>query len=148
MRKIIYPDSKVHGANMGPIWGRYEPGGPHVGPMIFAIWVLIAAFWVFILVWWPSDCSPQISLHATSVSLESYNMITAIMGILHHISEQLKNTCTYRPIGCLFMPSWSIKLLLSQYGMTLFDTWCLALCRDESIIYKPFVLESWYSLKE
>ena len=32
------PDSKVHGTNMGPIWGRYDPGGPHVGPMNFAIW--------------------------------------------------------------------------------------------------------------
>ena len=34
-----FPDSKVHGANMGPIWGRQDPGGPHVGPMNFAIWV-------------------------------------------------------------------------------------------------------------
>ena len=33
------PYSKVHGANMGPIWGRQDPGGPHVGPMNFAIWV-------------------------------------------------------------------------------------------------------------
>ena len=24
---------------MGPIWGREDPGGPHVGPMNFAIWV-------------------------------------------------------------------------------------------------------------
>ena len=32
------PDSKVHGANMGPILGRQEPGGPHVGPMNFVIW--------------------------------------------------------------------------------------------------------------
>ena len=32
------PDSKVQGANMGPIWGRQDPGGPHVGPMNFAIW--------------------------------------------------------------------------------------------------------------
>ena len=32
------PDSKVHGANMGPIWGRQDPGGLHVGPMNFAIW--------------------------------------------------------------------------------------------------------------
>ena len=37
--KFTYPDSKVHGANMGPIWGRQDPGGPHVGPMNFAIWV-------------------------------------------------------------------------------------------------------------
>ena len=32
------PDSKFHGANMGPIWDRQDPGGPHVGPMNFAIW--------------------------------------------------------------------------------------------------------------
>ena len=35
----IFPDSKVHGTNMGPIWGRQDPGGPHVGPMNLAIWV-------------------------------------------------------------------------------------------------------------
>ena len=34
----VTPDSKVHGTNMGPIWGWQDPGGPHVGPMIFAIW--------------------------------------------------------------------------------------------------------------
>ena len=26
---------------MGPIWGRQDPGGPHVGPMNFAIWEII-----------------------------------------------------------------------------------------------------------
>ena len=35
----MYLDSKVHGANMGPIWGRQDPGGPHDCPMNFAIWV-------------------------------------------------------------------------------------------------------------
>ena len=30
------PDNKVHGANMG-IWGRQDPGRPHVGPMNLAI---------------------------------------------------------------------------------------------------------------
>ena len=34
----INPDSKVYGANLGPIWGRQDPGGPHVGPMNLAIW--------------------------------------------------------------------------------------------------------------
>ena len=32
------PDSKVHGANMGPTWGRQDPGGPHVGHVNLAIW--------------------------------------------------------------------------------------------------------------
>ena len=35
---FLFPNSKVHAANMGPIWGRQDPGGPHVG-MDFAIWV-------------------------------------------------------------------------------------------------------------
>ena len=35
-----YPHSKVHGAIMGPIWGRQDSGGPHIGPMNFAIWVV------------------------------------------------------------------------------------------------------------
>ena len=34
-----FPESKVHGANMGPIWGRQDPDGPHIVPMNFAIWV-------------------------------------------------------------------------------------------------------------
>ena len=36
-----YPDSKVHGANMGPTWVLSAPDGPHVGPMNLAIRVLI-----------------------------------------------------------------------------------------------------------
>ena len=32
------PDSKVHGAYMGTIWGWKDPGGPHVSPMNLAIW--------------------------------------------------------------------------------------------------------------
>ena len=35
----IFPDGRVHGANMWPIRGRKYPGGPHVGPMNLAIWV-------------------------------------------------------------------------------------------------------------
>ena len=36
----IYPVSKVHGASMGPTWGRQAPGGHHVGPMNLAIWAV------------------------------------------------------------------------------------------------------------
>ena len=41
LKQSLHPDSKVHGANMGPIWGRQDPGGPHVGPMNFAICVTL-----------------------------------------------------------------------------------------------------------
>ena len=38
---LMIPDSKVYGANMGPIWGRQDPGGPHVGHMNLAIWDML-----------------------------------------------------------------------------------------------------------
>ena len=34
---FIGPDSKVQEANMGAIWGRQVPGGPHVCPMNLVI---------------------------------------------------------------------------------------------------------------
>ena len=38
IRPILkYGKGVVHGANIGPIWGRRDPGGPYVGPMNFAI---------------------------------------------------------------------------------------------------------------
>ena len=36
-RKDNDPDSKVHGAHIGPTWVLSAPGGSHVGPMNFAI---------------------------------------------------------------------------------------------------------------
>ena len=35
----VYPDSKVHGANMGPIWGQHDPGGPMSAP-----WTLLSGY--------------------------------------------------------------------------------------------------------
>ena len=40
------PDSKVHGANMGPIWGRQDPGGPHVGylgTLLSGKWLVVSS---------------------------------------------------------------------------------------------------------
>ena len=37
-RRHYIPDSKVHGDNMGPTWGRQDPRGPHVGHQNLAIW--------------------------------------------------------------------------------------------------------------
>ena len=34
---VVYPDSKVHVAHMGPTWVLLAPGGSHVGPMNLAI---------------------------------------------------------------------------------------------------------------
>ena len=54
---ITYPDSKVHGANMGPIWGRQDPGGPMLAP-----WTLLSGYVMHSLWLWPlwSRLSEQI----------------------------------------------------------------------------------------
>ena len=38
LRWVVDPQSKVRGANMGPIWGRQDPGGRYAGSRNFAIW--------------------------------------------------------------------------------------------------------------
>ena len=49
LMQVNNPDSKVHGANMGPIWGWQDPGGPHVGPMNLVVWeaivYILQMFW-------------------------------------------------------------------------------------------------------
>ena len=37
----VYPNNKVHGANMGPTWILLAPDGPHVGLMNLVIKVII-----------------------------------------------------------------------------------------------------------
>ena len=37
-RSYLHKKRKFHGASMGPIWGRQDPGGPNVGSLNFAIW--------------------------------------------------------------------------------------------------------------
>ena len=39
----MYPDGKIHGANMGPTWVLSAPGGSHVGPMNLDSWVYLQA---------------------------------------------------------------------------------------------------------
>ena len=41
------PDSKIYGANMGPTWGRQDRSGPHVGPMNFALNIVLKTIPVF-----------------------------------------------------------------------------------------------------
>ena len=39
-----YPESKVHGANMGPSWVLSTPDGPHVSPMNLVIRIVKLLF--------------------------------------------------------------------------------------------------------
>ena len=56
------PDSKVHGANMEPIWGRQDPGGPMLAP-----WTLLSGVPVYV-----DDRYKQASNRRWKVSNEKY----------------------------------------------------------------------------
>ena len=71
------PDSKIHGANMGPIWGRQDPGGPHVGPMNFTLWVSVRnplVSFSFIMIS-PSGEQPERLLFAHMLQLRTSGFI-------------------------------------------------------------------------
>ena len=88
------PDSKVHGANMGPIWGREDPGGPNVGPMYFAIWVIMGRLLVGVQklhtdskvhganmgsIWgWQDPCGPHVGPMNFVIWLGSVNFHWAV----------------------------------------------------------------------
>ena len=57
----VIPDSKVHGANMGAIWSRQDPGGPHVGPM----WTLLSGM-------------PYIKIYSCFIYIEWYLFFASV----------------------------------------------------------------------
>ena len=65
------PDSKVHGAYMGPIWGRQDRGGPHVGSMNFAIWEVSIFFVVLALIAVEQIIELPVILDATTLMLSN-----------------------------------------------------------------------------
>ena len=84
------PDSKVHWANMGPIWGRQDPGAPHVGPRNFATWVI---FWI--------DKAKAGCIYSTNknrrgvttevISINSY-ATRLTLGKMHYVSSYIFST--------------------------------------------------------
>ena len=84
------PDSKVHGAYMWPTWGRQNPGGPHVGLMILAIWahqfspyyvrypfsMLLPYGWLVIMAW-----NLRMRVHLPSIFYEYFKRYTCMRSI-------------------------------------------------------------------
>ena len=84
---LHYPDSKIHGANMGPTWDLSAPGGPHDSPMNLAIWVSITAYSI-----------------AKSVTSSDGNTLHFVVNYLHELHQRdyalkyelwMKNTYYY-----------------------------------------------------
>ena len=107
-----FPDNKVHGAYMGPTWGRQDPGGPHVGPMNFAIWVAMFSYhFTYILqgcftgLWQSYDCPS-----ANEATLKNMNKwIFRINNWQHNQNKRKQNRSVYISWDILYI------ILLSCY---------------------------------
>ena len=64
----IHPDSKVHGANMGPIWVLLDPDGPHIGPLNLAIRADIRV----LVICWAADPGTWLRIFIASTSSAEY----------------------------------------------------------------------------
>ena len=106
-----YPDSKVHGANMRPIWVLSAPDGPHVGPMNFAIrvdtWYPIK-IWTALAMWYAA----MYQVHSNVSSTQQYIKYTAMYQV--NISSELLEGDTLRLRCCFIIHSnaFSLKNLL------------------------------------
>ena len=89
----LYPDSKVHGTNMGPIWGRQDPGGPHVGPMNFVIWVSLVVIW---------DDTLLIQTYTKTRYLFTYGQRLVTLFPYHDITCYIKSS----PISIIGVTRW------------------------------------------
>ena len=74
----VYPESKVHGVNIGPTWVLSASDGPHIGPMNLAIrvdfeiqnnkvyicWMLVRSYlisWIFISIYPKFQCNSKLN---------------------------------------------------------------------------------------
>ena len=100
----MVPDSKVHGANMGPTWVLPAPDGPHVGPMQFAI------RGDFLATKWVKD--PKSQLGATIVDIV---VIMTTSGATSDEKVDTMTTCLFKwpyPIGQVMKVGLSSYLVL------------------------------------
>ena len=77
----LFPDSKAHGVNMGPIWGRQDPGEPHFGPMNFAIWAWFKIVNLHTVNWRFSLCGHLFYSHIKELSIQRIPQPKDISGV-------------------------------------------------------------------
>ena len=96
MTAVGIHDSQVHGANMGPIWGRQDPGGPHVGPMNFAIWNIFAT--LITCRWFSEKCTIGLTnMHTTIKKAKTTSMEFEYIYIYIDLNVNIQITLLSQP---------------------------------------------------
>ena len=114
---LCVPDSKVHGANLGPIWGQQDPGGPHLGPMNFAIWGVII---MIIALWCQSSCVWHNALFLTTAKTLTPGLTLLMIFTYSRFGcgKPMIYKISWASIGCIIDYKWpipGIKTLLVPY---------------------------------
>ena len=106
-----YPENKVHGANMGSIWSRQDPGRPYIGPMNFAIWVAIAVLGsrasVF-MQWWPGGVF--VCIYGSGISRDN-------------AFWTFDKSCTHLYFWILTMPYFAAWMKKGRLGINFVPRW-------------------------
>ena len=73
---LVIPDSKIHGANTGPIWGRQDPGGSHFDPMSLQGSNRVWKTWKTLknIIFWKSRGKPWNFEKSSKVMEKSWNL--------------------------------------------------------------------------
>ena len=96
---LAIPHSKVHGANIGPIWGRQDRGGPHVCPMDFAVW---DGSWVSRQLWFGRVVANDHQIWATfALRYFIHNYVTSTK--FHHVDRPMI-ACSPTDLFCSSRP--------------------------------------------
>ena len=119
--KTFLAASKVYGANTGPIWGRQDPGGPHVGPMNFAIWVAISMHYSKVrnidMAWelytWENGSAPD------CIRSESYIYIHICVCVCVCVCHILRHICK----SCEFHWYFILSHILFGFMKKYIDSW-------------------------
>ena len=115
---VEHPDSKVHGANMGPTWVLSTPDRPHVGPLNLAIRAAQCRIWVVKrwAPWGSSNCWPHSycvhDLIHKALSKMKYDKAAGLSGIIAEMLKaageegvELVRKLTEAIFGCGVIPS-------------------------------------------
>ena len=146
-----YPDSKVHGANMGPLWGWQDPGGPLVGPMNLAIRVgQYHSCWYFVSL---HSNKTNTMKHIHSLLHMTYLYVNSLR--LGALSPERCQVIIWTNAGILFIgPSetnvseiltkvytfWLKKMHLKMSS----DKW-QPFCLSPSVVNQPWFQASWWT---
>ena len=120
-KNINIPDSKVHGANMGPTWVLSAPDGPHVGSMNLAIRGASCLLWfVLVCLWWILPIAIKVTSYARG---SSYHRIYQTLRIWVNKTRQ-SDTHQSNTKPCQCFMGYNVWHSIIAYLALINNQWC------------------------